>query len=180
MFFSYKSHIHNVLFREPDKEDLSYYLEIRNNTDIQFLLCVPNPTIQTTNNVKLWLERKKNEDDLLFTTIIDKSTKKFLGYLQIKDIDKSLKVGTVGICLHPGNVGQGYGTESLSLLHDYVQNNTNLHILRAEILTRNLQSINLFRKCGYTINLLDNKYFEQSGIRYPLCECNLHLSLRQS
>jgi len=56
MFFSYKSHIHNILFREPNKEDLSYYLEIRNDTNIQFLLCVPNSTIQTTNNVELWLE----------------------------------------------------------------------------------------------------------------------------
>lgn len=172
MFFSYESqHIHNILFREPNKEDLSYYLEIRNNTDIQLLLCVPNPTIQTTENVESWLERKKHADDLLFTTITDKSTKKFLGYLQIKDIDKRLRVGTIGVCLHPGNVGRGYGTESLSLLHEYVQNTTNLRMLRGELLTRNLQSLNFLIKSGYTIQLLDNKYFEQLGIRYPLYEC---------
>lgn len=175
MFFSHKSSTYRILFREPNPEDLPYYLEIRNDTDIQFLLCVPNPTLQTTKDVESWLERKAREDDLLFTTIIDKVTKKFLGYLQIKDIDRELRLGTVGICLHPANTGRGYGTESLSLLHDYVQNNGELRKLRAEILTTNLQSINLFIKSGYIVHILENKFFEQSGIRHSLYECELHL-----
>ena len=175
MFFSYKSPKHHILFREPNDRDLPHYLEIRNDTNIQFLLCVPNPITQTVREVKLWLKRKEHEEDVLFTTIADRTTRKFLGYLQIKDIDRRLKVGTVGICLHPANLGRGYGTNSLSLLHEYIQNSNDLRKLRAEVLTTNLQSINLFMKVGYTVHMLENKYFEQSGIRYSLCECELYL-----
>jgi ribosomal-protein-alanine N-acetyltransferase len=180
MFFSYMSSKHQISFREPNKEDIPFYLDIRNNFDLQLLLCVSNPTIQTIGDVEMWLKRKGHEENLLFTTIIDNMTKRFLGYLQIKDIDKSLKVGTVGLCLHPANKGRGYGTQSLSLLHDYVQSSTELRKLYGKLLATNTPSINMLKKSGYSIRSLENEYFEQSGVRYPLCECELHLPPRVS
>src|SRR5690606_29614188 len=75
---------------------------------------------------------------------------KAVGLIDLFDFDPKHRRAGVGVVIaRPGDRNKGMGSEALSLLCGYAFSVLDLHQLYANILSENLESIQLFEKMGF-------------------------------
>ena len=101
-----------------------------------------------------WIKQQQlNSSATTLRTIIeDNNSKEAIGTLILSDID--YKNGTAELHIKILNKFQrkGYATESVDLISKYASKELRLHSIYVNILKSNINSQNLFKKCGFELD----------------------------
>ncbi|MBE0349244.1 GNAT family N-acetyltransferase [Pseudoalteromonas peptidolytica] len=84
----------------------------------------------------------------LILAIIHKTRAQLIGELVFKYVDKTQKIGEIGLRLAEREIGKGYGLEAASALIEQGFNSFNVNIIQAICAVDNLQSQRLMVKLG--------------------------------
>ncbi|MDR0961056.1 MAG: GNAT family N-acetyltransferase [Mediterranea sp.] len=139
-----------ISLRAMEPEDLPYIYDIENAPE---LWSISNFTVPYSYyTVKQFLKNTQNDlyaDRQLRMVIERKADKAFLGIIDVTDFVPHHSRAEVGIVVKDEYRGEGYGTEALRLLCDYVFGFLSLQQLTAHIETDNIPSLKLFAACGF-------------------------------
>jgi len=86
---------------------------------------------------------------------------KLIGHVGLYKIDRIAKKTEYGILIADDESrGKGYGTMSTKLMVGYAFKTLGMHKVTAEVLSENVQSLAMFKKCGFSIDgrLRDDVY----------------------
>lgn len=90
----------------------------------------------------------------------------FCGIAELYGYKDNIHKVSIGIRLRERYCGMGIGTETLSMLVDYLYNETDIEIIAASSLPDNTGSANILRKCGF--DLVVHNGLEDWGFDEPL------------
>lgn len=141
-----------IFLREYSRDDLKFMRQwcndpeiVDNLSDVFLFPHTENGTEQYLNSI---LEGKTEQKGFV---IADKVTKEYIGQIDLFKIDwknRSTELGIViGIKKYLGN---GYGTEAIKLLQNFVFNKLNLNRLQLEVHDFNERAYKCYIKCGFT------------------------------
>jgi diamine N-acetyltransferase len=144
----------NLLLRAPEPGDIDIIFRWENDTRIwhlgntltpyskfaieQFVLNADND-IFASKQLRLMIDWHTSGTDI--TTV---------GTIDLFDFDPHHKRAGIGILIDESSRRQGFAFEALNLLITYCFNTLNLHQLYCNIEPGNEESINLFKKAGFT------------------------------
>lgn len=102
--------------------------------------------------LKKWLKQSGNTSTTAVRfEIIEKATKKPVGFCMIHDIDDVVSSGKVAVYMcDPVYRYRGFGNEALNLLVKYALFELKLHSLWCEVPSYNSAALSLFKKQGFT------------------------------
>lgn len=104
--------------------------------------------LMTFCSEKEWLE--KNSNNAYIFAIVTLSVDKFIGTMEIADIDTIRRTGTLGIFIGDKEArSKGYGSEAINLLLDFAFNYLNLHNINLTVFDFNKRAISCYEKCGF-------------------------------
>ena len=107
------------------------------------------PKGSSLEQVRAWLTARSQAADVVFFVIADQTSNHALGYVQLLDMDLSHGSGRLGICIGPQAQGRGCGSETLTLLANYVHEVFGLRKIVLEVLASNDGAIRLYQRHGY-------------------------------
>lgn len=100
---------------------------------------------------KKWFRRGINSPDVVRFEILEKATKKPVGFCLIHDIEPKVRSAKVAVFMcDPVYRFRGFGSEALNLLCKYALYELKLHSLWCEIPSYNSGAISIFKKQGFT------------------------------
>lgn len=101
-----------------------------------------------------WIKSQQlsNDDTILRVIIEDNATNQAVGTLILSDIDYKNANAEIHIKLLGKFQGNGYATSSIKLMEKYACETLRLHAVYANILRKNIPSINLFEKNNYKLD----------------------------
>lgn len=143
--------------------DLNILLEIRNDIALQKQL-MAKPSVNSVNDVKLWIEKRYDEKDTLFLIIADNASNQCVGFLQVVNIDKINNSGELGIGIHQKYQNKGYGKKAISLLIKKLQTNKIIDKIIINVLEKNKKAIRLYKNLNFTVCDLQRNLFLQDNI----------------
>lgn len=140
-----------IILREYCKEDLKFIRQwcndpeiVDNLSDVFLYPHTVNTTEQYLNSI---LEGNTEQKGFI---IAHKDTEKYIGQIDLFKMDwknRSTELGIViGIKEYLGN---GYGTEAIKVLQDFVFNRLNLNRLQLEVHDFNERAYRCYLKCGF-------------------------------
>ena len=150
----------NLFFRRPVLDDADVLCHLKNNEKAAHLLCGIHHSYSIEDIVE-WINFHNNNPEEVLLVIEDIAEGKLIGHIGLYKIDQQAKKTEIGILIADDNYwGKGYGTKSVRLMVDYAFNTCKMHKVTAEILSENLPSIEMFKKCGFSIDgrLRDDVY----------------------
>ena len=160
-------------------EDSEALFVIRINKDVMKFL--DTPEIKSISESEKFIEsihESFNSCNGINWKVIEKSTKKFIGYFGFWRIDTKHCRGEIGYALHPDYWGKGYMQETINTMIKFGFDRLNLHSIEANVNPSNRNSIKLLEKVGFTKeayfreNFLFNNEYKDSAI-YSLLERDL-------
>lgn len=90
------------------------------------------------------------EPNAFWFVISDTKTEKYLGQIDLVDINWINRRGTLGIVIpNPANRGRGIGREALSLLAHYAFSRLNLHKIELRVFDYNTRAIEMYKRVGF-------------------------------
>lgn len=142
----------NIMLREYMKEDLPHMYEWVNDPDIvsnlSDIFLFPNTLNGVENYLNYILEGKASNEAHFVIAV--KSTGKYLGQIDLKEIDWKNSVADLGIVIgKKENLGKGIGTEALKLLQNFVFERLNLNRLELAVHEDNERAKACYLKCGF-------------------------------
>lgn len=143
--------------RESDITD--EYVDGLNNAEINRYLVLRQK--QTLSLVREYVEINWDSPAaILFGLFLKNDPFPFIGTIRISEIDMFHYLATVGVCLFAKRAWKkGYAIEALKAVADYAFRDIGLHYLEAGAYADNSNSIELFRKAGFTeTHTVRNKY----------------------
>lgn len=100
---------------------------------------------------KKWFRQGVTSPTTVRFEIIEKATKKPVGFCMIHDIDENVRSGKVAVFIcDPVYRFRGFGNEALNLLTKYALFDLKLHSLWCEVPSYNSAGLSLFKKQGFT------------------------------
>lgn len=93
-----------------------------------------------------WVRKKLEEQALVFS-MIEKSTREFIGNIELMNQDGSSR--ELGIALTASKQNKGYGTEAVSAMVDYGLNQLGLKRICLRAKPFNSRAIHVYSKCGF-------------------------------
>ena len=152
-----------VTLRPWSSEDLLDLQQLRNDINLQSQL-MAKPKGSSIEQVKAWISSRSNDPQSILFIIADRINNKAIGYLQLVDLDLSVGVGYLGICLSPDVQGQGFGSESLLLLQDYMKKIFCLRKIMLQVLISNEKAIRFYLRTGFReVGKLQKHYRTPNG-----------------
>lgn len=104
--------------------------------------------LMTLSSEKEWFE--KNSSNTYVFAIVTLSEDKFIGTIEIDEIDNIRRTGTLGIFIGDKEArNKGFGSEAIKLLLDYGFNYLNLHNINLTVFDFNERAIACYKKCGF-------------------------------
>ncbi|WP_397447083.1 GNAT family N-acetyltransferase [Polaribacter sp. R77954] len=140
-----------LCLRPIEPEDLEFLYPIENNESFWEVSHTQTPFSRYV--LKQYLENAHLDiyETKQFRFIIEKvSDKKQIGMVDLFDFNPQHNRAGVGILIHPYYQNNGFASETLTILIDYVFSYLNLHQLYANITSDNSKSISLFKKHNFT------------------------------
>jgi diamine N-acetyltransferase len=137
-----------VVLRAWGAEDLPSLQALRNDVPLQRQI-MARPKGSSLEQVRAWLTARSQAADTVFFVIADRASNHALGYVQLLDMDLFHGSGRLGICIGPQAQGRGCGSETLTLLANYVHEVFGLRKIVLEVLASNDGAIRLYRRHGY-------------------------------
>lgn len=135
------------------------YLSPRNSEDVEIFTKWLNDfevtdyigrsaTVMTLDAEKRYLENP--EHDSICFAIIDLGKDEMIGTVSIENINYTHRTGILGIFIGKDEYrSNGYGTEAIRLILDYVFNYVNLNSIKLDVFSCNERAINCYKKCGF-------------------------------
>jgi RimJ/RimL family protein N-acetyltransferase len=151
-----------IKLRNFIKLDIPTLLRIRNNKIIQKQLMVKNPTYNNKNDVRLWIKRRHIEKNTIFYIIAKKNTNKCIGFIQVINIDKMNRHGTLGIAIDTRYQGKKYGYNAILYLIEQLNQDNIIKKLIINVLENNINTIKLYKKHSFRESGLLKKYFKKN------------------
>lgn len=117
--------------------------------------------------LKKWLRFGITSPTVVRFEIVEKATKKLVGFCQIHDIDEEARSGKVAVFIaDPLYRFRGFGCEVLNLLCKYALLELKLHSLWCEIPSYNSGALSVFGKQGFALvgvrthaGVIDGKFY---------------------
>lgn len=150
----------NLFFRRPLLEDAEVIQRLKNNEKAALLLGGVHHSY-TLDDIVNWINFHNNNPDELLLVLEDKSVGKLIGHVGLYKIDRVAKKTEYGILLADDDSrGKGYGTKCTRTLVNYAFDELRMHKVTAEVLSENLASVAMFKKCGFSVDgcLRDDVY----------------------
>lgn len=108
--------------------------------------CIDFPEL----SYKTWAEEKLTNPNFYYAYIVDKDTKRFVGYLNF-NINPDTKSATMGIVIKSNYRGQGYMRPALNLMIEEARKRDNLLTLIDTVPASRKPALNVFLSAGFTI-----------------------------
>ena len=148
-----------TILREPQEKDYPFFLDIRNNLEVQSML-LSLPRANSITKVKDWLENSLKEPSTIFFVIAEKETNNAIGYIQLKNMNFINGTAELGICLSEKFHGNGFSSEALSLLENYASNIFNIRKVTLLVINSNSRAINFYKKLNYSeVGIFKNHFY---------------------
>ncbi len=159
-----------VIIRLPNKEDIkeiSSYYQV-NKEHLEPFEPVKSENFYTEahweEQVKTRLTEYNEGKSVRMFIFLRDSPEKVIGNISINQIARgAFQACAIGYSLAADRQGQGYMTESLKLIIDYVFNELNLHRMMANYLPHNRRSGNTLKRLGFTIEGYAQNYLKING-----------------
>lgn len=143
----------DIKLRELEPEDLEILFEWENDTN----LWIHGNTLKPYSRYQIKEYIKNSSADIFQTKqqrfmIYHKNDNKTIGTIDLFDIDFYNKRAEIGVLIYPKKYrNKGYATQALQLIVKYSKNILYLKQLYCSILTKNNNSINLFKSQDFEI-----------------------------
>lgn len=146
----------HIKLRALEPSDLEFLYELENNPEVWEISGTTTPYSKHTLQKYLENAHRDIYEVKQLRLIIEGSTSRPLGFIDLFDFDPRHRRAGMGIVvLHEKDRNKGLGSEAIRLVCEYAFTALDLHQIYAHVLEDNSASINMFRKLG----------FEDSGIR---------------
>jgi len=139
-----------IQLRALEPEDISFLYQIENDTSVWEVSNTQTPYSKAV--LREYLKqayRDIYEIKQLRLAITNKLNSNCVGFIDLFDFDPKNKRVGVGIVIAEKDRGQGFASEALTMVCDYVKKYLQVHQLYANIGADNKQSIQLFEKNGF-------------------------------
>jgi len=124
----------------------------------------PNTVAQTQAFIKNAIAAQHVTPRVLYEfAIILKEEKKLIGGCTFKQDAVDADRGIVGYIINPAYWRQGYATEAVLTLLEYVKNHLNIYHIEATCDTENIASQKVLEKCGFNQKKRIDKHFKIKG-----------------
>ena len=137
-----------LTLRQWKEPDLTALQKLRNDADLQALLL---STAQGSSlpEVRNWLINKSNGEGQRFFVIERVQSQEVIGYIQLSAEAGATAAYRFGICLAPDFWSQGFGTELLNAIEQYMRVNTGACKMLLNVDNTNARAIGCYRKLDY-------------------------------
>ncbi|MBN1877925.1 MAG: GNAT family N-acetyltransferase [Anaerolineae bacterium] len=116
-----------------------------------------------------WLKELQKASDAYVFAIRRQLNNILIGYIELEGILWTHRTGWLSIAIgEPGNWGQGFGTEALSLALNFAFNELNLYRIQATVFSYNERSDALFQKLGFQREGTFREFIQRDGQRYDM------------
>ena len=109
------------------------------------------PVPLTLEQEEKWYERAITRGDTdIFFTIYERTAKRPIGNVDLRDIDHRNRTSLFGIAIgEPDARGKGFGTEATKLMLDFAFTVQGLHSVMLHVLEYNLAGVRAYTKAGF-------------------------------
>ena len=143
-----------LYFRAPEPEDLDFFFQWENDTDLWKYGSTIAPFSQYTLKQYIAAGVDFYTDKQVRLMVVLKETQEVVGSVDLFDYDVFHQRAAVGILIDRAHQRQGLGEQALELLKNYATEFLGIRLLYAHVPEKNKESVSLFGKVG----------FEQTGI----------------
>ncbi len=143
----------NIYLRPLRIEDINdEYINGLNDPEVNKYLVNVRLEAQTRETVEDYVRSNLDSpSSVLFGIFIKKDPVDFIGTVRVSGIDYFHYYASIGVCLFAKRAWkQGYAIQSISIVKDYLFKSLGLHYLEAGFYAENRNSINLFRRAGFS------------------------------
>jgi len=140
-----------VFIRPLEREDLSFVLELFNDTETSLLEGRWEFPL-TMEHQQRWFEENFDDDLNKRFVIWDLNKQERVGYTSLTEINWQSRFGHTAVKLHKAGGGKGYAYDAIMTLMGYAFFQMNLNKLKSEIIQFNRASYHIYvRKCGWRV-----------------------------
>lgn len=144
---------HHIHLRALEPEDLAFLYEIENNTSLWEVSHTLAPYSRWL--LKNYLDNSHQdlyEAKQLRLAIVENASGGLLGLVDLFDFDpKNNRVGLGIVVKDAARRNEGFGSEAVRLLIDYVFGHLDIHQIYVNVAVTNVASIKLFSKFGFAL-----------------------------
>lgn len=142
-----------IYLRPLCTEDINdEYINGLNDTVVNKYLVNVRLKTQTRETVEEYVRSNfDNPSSILFGIFTKKDPVDFIGTVRVSGIDYFHYYASIGVCLFAKRAWkQGYAIQAISIVKNYLFKSLGLHYLEAGFYAENRNSINLFRRAGFS------------------------------
>lgn len=139
-----------VFLRAIEKEDMEFLREMINNPELERNVVGWSFPISKYEQEKWFESQVQNKDNIRYIIEVDGER---IGVVTITNIDWKNRKACHGIKLCNDKIkGKGYGTDTVMTIMKYAFEELQLNKLYSTILDYNIPSMNLYKKCGWSVD----------------------------
>ena len=145
----------NIEYVNLSEELVSDYLEMVNDFE-NVRRYISKDLVKFSYESELaWVKKKLDNKDLCFS-MIEKSTKKFIGNIELMDVHE--KQAELGIAITASMQGKGYGSEAIRSLLRYAFKQLELEYIYLNVYKINQRAMSCYEKVGFKRYDYDNEH----------------------
>ena len=137
-----------VRLRSWRDDDLQLLTKLRNDVDLQAQLLARARGCRS-EQVREWLHARSSHSDSMLFVIAEQKNDEALGFVQVSDLDMVDGRANLGICLVLQARGRGIGSQTISLLSDYLRDHWHLRKLSLKVRADNDSALRCYYKEGF-------------------------------
>jgi len=130
-----------------EAEDVEQLRDIVNDPAIR--IPVMNRRPYSLADEEDWFEEQRTDDDQVNFAVYHTGDGQLIGNVGLEMTDTASRVASIGYFIDTDYHSEGYGTEAVQMLVEYVFNELNMHRLWARVQAGNDKSIGLLEKLGF-------------------------------
>lgn len=123
------------------------YLAMVNDDSINQYIS-KKPQHYTKEEEMQWLKDELEKNSVIFS-MVDKKSNKFIGNIELRNVNKNLLSAELGICITASMVDLGYGTEAIAAILRYGFETLGLITVSLAVYSFNLRAIHCYEKLGF-------------------------------
>ncbi len=158
-----------LLRKTIDSDALPLYDKIFNNYDYyKYYFSFYIDSFKTYQYIINTANKQNLGDNVLSLTVCLKDTFEPIGLITIHTIDYQNKSCGLGYIISKSYSNYGYTTEAVNRVLDYILNYLNIHRVEAQIISSNISSIEVAKKCHFKYEstrtescFLDGQFYNQ-------------------
>lgn len=139
------------MLRAFDESDLPLFLEIDRDMRNQLYMNDDIPFPPTFKQARTFLEQLDASKGEYIFAVEDLATRSFIGTVSVYKTNWLNRSTTIGISLHSDWQSQGFGTEIMHTLLQFVFNQMNIRKVKLQVLDFNHRAIRLYEKLGFEV-----------------------------